>query len=234
MIARWLLLFVLCVAIPAAFAADVKISALPAAGGASDADELPANQSGTTRKVTAAQLATLSITNVYGASGTAGPRETWQTLNDNCAGNKTTTLATCVTTNGLVDGTYRFEYTVVWQSNTTTTGITFMVGTPAGADTFVATWIFPGTGTSAITGSNDQVTGAVDGQLAGHQSVRTNAGALGPVAGVDTANANILALIYGVIRITSPTATLYLSAAAETTGGITVASGTTLNLRRIL
>src|SRR5574337_205292 len=36
--------------------ADAKISALPAAAGANDTDELPANQAGTTRKVTRAQV----------------------------------------------------------------------------------------------------------------------------------------------------------------------------------
>lgn len=39
--------------------ADVKISALPAASSANAADEYPANQAGTTRKVTGTQLAAL-------------------------------------------------------------------------------------------------------------------------------------------------------------------------------
>jgi hypothetical protein len=63
---RWLLLFLLCLAIPAAFAADVKISALPAASSVSGTDELPANQSGTTRKVTATQIASFITTNLFG------------------------------------------------------------------------------------------------------------------------------------------------------------------------
>ena len=232
---RWLLLFVLCVAIPAAFAADVKISALPAASVANDTDELPANQSGTTNKVTAAQLATLSITNINGATGTAGPRETWQTLNANCAGNKTTTFATCMTTNGLPRGTYRFEYTVLWESNTATTGIKFSVGTPSASDHYAATWWFNGTGTTALAGTVDQDLNATTGAIVGHESVRTNAGALGPVGDVDTVNVVQLSHIFGIIRITSSAnASLYFSAAAETTGGITVASDTTLNLRRVL
>lgn len=41
--------------------ADVKISALPAASSAATADELPGNQSGTTRKITVGQIATRVI-----------------------------------------------------------------------------------------------------------------------------------------------------------------------------
>lgn len=234
---RWLLFLVLCVAIPAAFAADVKISALPAASSASDSDELPANQSGTTRKVTAAQLATLVVTNIEGATGTAGPRETWQTLTANCAGNKSSTLATCMTTNGLPKGTYRFEYTVVWESNAATNGIRFAVGTPAAQDRYQASFLYPDQGSSATSGVGDQLIAAVAGSIFGHQSTRTNGADMGPTSGVDTINSPILSRIYGIIRITSSTdATLYLSAASELndgTSGITVASETTLNLRRI-
>lgn len=54
--------------------ADVKISALPAASSAATTDELPGNQSGTTRKLTVAQLfsATGTLTNktISGSSNT--------------------------------------------------------------------------------------------------------------------------------------------------------------------
>lgn len=45
--------------------ADVKISALPAASSAAGTDELPANQSGTTRKVTVNQLFTTPVQQSY-------------------------------------------------------------------------------------------------------------------------------------------------------------------------
>jgi len=275
---RWLLLFVLCVAIPAAFAADVKISALPAGGAVAGANLFAAVQSGTTNRVTADQIATFTIanvtsglatvtpplngtdffvvdqagtvkkvtaddiaslttTNINGPTGTAGGRETWQTLNANCAGNKTATLATCMTTNGLPAGTYRFEYTVIWQQNTAAaSGIKFMVGTDSLADTFVASWLYPDQGTSASAGTADQLIAATAGAIYGHQSVRTNAATMGPNAAADTANANIMSRLIGVIRITKPTGTasLYMAAAIGASGGITVASGTTLNLRRVL
>jgi hypothetical protein len=233
---RYLLFLLLCLAIPAAFAADVKISALPAASSANDSDEYPANQAGTTRKVTGAMIASLTTANINGASGTIGGRETWQTLNTNCAGNKTATLATCMTTNGLPKGTYRFEYTVIWEQNTATGGIKFAVGTDSAADQFVASWLYPDQGTTAVAGTADQVIAATAGAIYGHQSVRTNAGVMGPNVAVDTVNASILSTVYGVIRITKATGTasLYLSAAFGSAGGITVASGTTLNLRRLL
>ena len=63
-------------------AADVKISALPAATSVAATDEIPANQSGTTRKLTPAQvktylgLYTAALTGQYTNSSTTGTEAT--------------------------------------------------------------------------------------------------------------------------------------------------------------
>lgn len=76
----------LLLAIPA-FAADVKIGALPAASSAATTDEYAANQSGTTRKITLAQMKTtlfgddVALAGVLSPSQLTGDQNDWNPTN---------------------------------------------------------------------------------------------------------------------------------------------------------
>jgi hypothetical protein len=234
---RWLLLFVLCIAIPAAFAADVKISALPAASSANTTDEYPANQSGTTNKVTGAQIASLSITNIVtGATGTSGPIETWQTLPGNCATNSTVTMATCMTTNSLAAGTWAFEYFVVFQAASVDAGIRLEIGTTVTFTRFRARALQT---VATLSRSNANLSNmAKDGLAVYWWGTRTTSNSNNQVlsmSGVDTVNVDQMAVIEGIFVTTAGSGQLFLSAASELPGSnIQIMADTTLRLRKVL
>ena len=226
---RLLMLLILVVAVPTAWAVDVKISALPAATTVADADEVPANQAGTTRKVTLGQGVR---TRIAGSSGASGLVESWQVLTANCTANSTTTLTTCMTTTGLAAGTWLFEYHVVWQSATTTVGVNFSVDAGGTVTRFRANRRTATTGTSAVSGVADGVAAALTGQLWEQASTRTDNGSLGPNTGVDTANADQYDIIRGIV-VTSASGELQLKHASETATSTQVMADTTLLLRRL-
>lgn len=224
-----LLLILLVLGVPFAFAADVKISALPAATTVSNNDEFPANQAGTTRKVTIGQAAR---TRIAGSSGAAGLTETWQVLTADCAANSTTTLAVCMTTTGLPAGSWLFEYHVGWTSATTTVGANFAVNSTATVTSFVASRRYNSTGTAAASGVSDGVAAILTGQLVEHMSTRTNNGSMGPNTGVDTANSAEYDIIRGLVTTTT-TGDLELKHASENATSTQVRAPTTLILRKI-
>lgn len=232
---RWLLLLVLCVAIPAAFAADVKISALPAATSANTTDEYPANQSGTTNKVTGIMIASLSVANTTsGATATVGTLETWQVLDANCATNSTVTMATCMTTNTLSAGTYDFEYHVVYQSAGTGIGLRLEVGTTGTFSRFRAM----GFGVASASGANlsnmgkqgFSVTSNATRSAANSSNHQVFSG-----GGVDAANSDELVTVQGSFNLSNANSSLFLQAASEAPAGtnIQVRADTLLILRKL-
>jgi hypothetical protein len=233
---RWLVLFVLCLAIPLAFAADVKISALPAASSVSGTDELPTNQSGTTRKVTVTQLATYTITNsTSGATTTAGPVETWQVLTKDCATNATVTMATCMTTNGITAGTWAFEYQVIFQAGGTSNGVRFEIGSTMNMNPFRAQALVLATSASSnavlsTMGKN----GFAFGGWATRASANVTNNQVLSIAGVDTANSDEMAIITGSFETTGATGSLFFqSASSRAPVGVTVKADTYLRLLKL-
>ena len=220
----------LILAIPFANAADVKISGLSAASSIADTDEMELNQSGTSRKGTVGQIVREYVAS---SSGAAGERETWQVLTSDCAATSSTTPAACMTTTGLAAGTWQFEYTVIWQSTNTGTGINFQVDATGTVTRFRATSWFGTTGAAAATGVFDGVAATGTGQLVEHASTRSDDGSLGPITGgVDTANADLITVIRGIV-VTSTSGDLVLEAASEGTNNIQVRADTSLVLRRL-
>lgn len=123
--------------------------------------------------------------------------------------NSTTTLADATglsfsVTSGLF---YIFEFSVIFQSNTTTTGIKFAVNGPTN-NFFTMQKVIP---TSLIANQAGQM----------ERVVNTAATAS---TGVDTVNVNLLAYINGVINPTA-NGTIIVRFAAETTGTVTIKSG---------
>jgi hypothetical protein len=114
-------------------------------------------------------------------------------------------------------GIWKFEYFMVYQTTALTTGVEFVVD-HTGADTvFVSNAEFGTGGGANATGTADQV-GV--GTAAGMMEVKTQrvAGARpGVTIGVDTANANCLMVVRGVIRV-SVSGDLKIFLAAELAG----------------
>lgn len=172
-------------------------------------------------------------TQIAGSSGAAGIKETWQVLTADAAANNTVTPATVMSTTGLSAGIYLFEYTVIWRSAATGTGINFQVDYTGTVTEVTARREYGTTGTSASSGVSDGLAAVNTGELLEHASTRSDSGSLGPNAGVDTANANLLDTIRGVITVSNG-GNLNLMAASETAGtAITVQSGTCLVLRKL-
>lgn len=233
-----LLVLLLLLGVSVAHAADVKISALTAASSANMSDEYPANQSGTTRKVTGAQIASLAITNIVtGSSGTLGPLETWQVLDANCTQTTSTTMATCMTTNSLTAGTYDFEYHVIWNGGSTATGLRLEVGTTGIFSRFRAI----GWGAATLTGANSTAVSAQMNKFAFNLGVwattassNTSNNQVVSYSGVDTAGAHQMTIVQGSFALSNSSSSLFLQAASETSGRtIQVLQDSVLILRKL-
>lgn len=199
--------------------ADTKISALTAASlPLTGAEELALVQSGASRKVRADDL-----TNVKKAVTTS-------------QANSTVTPASVTALEAsLVPGTYTFKYWIVYQSAATATGIEMMANHTGTVTRLVATWYSLTTGGAAATGITDQASTAtaqlIEGK--GQRASASAAGSTGATQGVDTANADQLAVMEGVVVVTA-TGTLRLMFASEVAASaVTIMPGTSLVLTRI-
>ena len=172
-----------------------------------------------------------SLTRVRGSSGVAGADFTWQSLSANCAANATTTLATCMTTTGVGAGTWAFKYLVFYQAAATTTGVDFAVNHTGTVTKFVASSHFNTSGGAAATALGDQISSNT-ATLTEGKSARAINTKFGSSLGVDTANANMLVVIEGVI-VVSATGSLELKHASELAASTEVMAETTLELHKV-
>jgi hypothetical protein len=221
--------------------ADTKISALTGASAVAAANEFPINEAGTTKKVTAAQIKSFCepgiITGASGAvSADAAPSQTLHVITANNSDIPTTTVVTQLTATGVGAGWWLAEYWVLWQSNVTTTGITFIVQHSGTATNFQATRIDPLASSTALAtvGIFDQApTTAVTGKLPSVWAVRSNNTALGPNDGVVAINVNCLTYITALFLVTV-SGNLLLQANSEVASTITrVCAGTTARYTRL-
>ena len=146
---------------------------------------------------------------IQGIQGPSGPSSITYVRLTADRTNATTTLADATglsfsVTSGLF---YMFDFNIIFQSNTTTTGIKFAVNGPTN-NFFVINKIIPVSLVANQAGQSERV-------------VNTSATAS---SGVDTVNANLLARIRGSINPTA-NGTLIVRFAAETTGTVTVKAG---------
>jgi hypothetical protein len=172
------------------------------------------------------------LTRINGSSGAAGADITWQKLSANAPANATTTLATVMTTTGVGAGTWRFRYTVRYQSSVTTTGVKFAVNHTGTAGAFVLSWWMVSTGGAAATGVGDQVSAVNVGQLVEGKSERAKNTATTASAGVDTINADMLAIVEGMVVVTV-SGNLEFKHASETANSTQVMADTMLELQKI-
>ncbi len=182
----------------------------------------------------------VTSTLITGSSGTvasaAAPSNTLQVLTANNADIPTTTVVTKLTASTVGVGWWLAEYWVIWQSNVTTTGITFIVSHTGTAANFQATRIDPLASSTALATVgifDQQPTTAVTGKLPSVWATRTNGGALGPNDGVVAINVNEMTYITALLLVTV-SGDLLLRANSEIASTITrVCAGTTARYTRL-
>lgn len=182
--------------------ADTKISALAAATLVVDANEFAINEAGTSKKVTAAQIEAYLHTSISGNTGAAGQRQTTEVLAANSSDVTTTATVTVMTITGVGAGTYRVKAELIYQTAATATGIGIVLNHTGTVTRFVSNWIQLTTGGAAATGVGDQATTVVTGQMVEGKAERVNNTLSSASAGVDTANADQLAIMDAVIIVT--------------------------------
>ena len=166
------------------------------------------------------------------ASGAAGKYITTQFLGSD-ATNSTTTLATAMTTTGVGPGLYQFKYVIRYQSAATTTGIGIAVDHTQTANYFVSSFWFVSTGGTAATGVADQVSAVLAGQMVEGKSERVKGTVTTTTTGVDTANADMLAVVEGLIDVTA-SGDLILEFRSEVAASqVVIKSGTSLILTKM-
>jgi len=169
---------------------------------------------------------------ISGSSGASGNYITTQFLGSDVT-NSTTGLVTAMTTTGVGPGLYQFKYVVRYQSAATTTGIGLAVDHTQAANYFVSSFWFISTGGAAATGVADQVATTNAGQMAEGKSERVKGTVSSTTAGVDTINADMLAVMEGLIDV-STSGDLILEFRSEVAASqVTIKSGTSLILTKM-
>jgi hypothetical protein len=134
----------------------------------------------------------------------------------------------------ILPGTWRFEYYIRYQSAATTTGVKFGVNHTGTAAVFVADMRYAGGSTSA-TGAASQAAAGATGDVHESFSTRTKsttAPNLGPTVSVDTANADMLVIVEGVMIVTA-VGDIQLWHASEVAAASTVKAGSMVRLFRV-
>ena len=172
------------------------------------------------------------VTRIASASGPAGTDLTWQALTAD-ASESAASLTTVMTTTGVGAGTWAFKYMIRYQSAATTTGLSTAVNHTGTASAFVSQSRHITTGGAAATGVGDQVAATNAGQLMEGKAERALNTASSATAGVDTANADMLLVLEGIVVVTA-SGDLELKVATEVAASaITVKAGTLLDLRKV-
>ena len=169
---------------------------------------------------------------ISGSSGAAGDYITTQFLGADVS-NSTTGLVTAMTTTGVGPGLYQFKYVVRYQSAATTTGIGLAVDHTQASNYFVSSFWFVSTGGTAATGVADQVSATTAGQMVEGKSERVKGTVTSTTTGVDTQNADMLAVMEGLIDV-STSGDLILEFRSEVAASqVTIKSGTSLILTKM-
>ena len=200
--------------------ADTKISALPAVTTVASTDELPVNQAGISKKVTALQLRTYVNADIFVTA-----------VADQA--NSTVTAASVTGLDTTVGaGTYLVKYWVCFRSAATATGIEMYLHHTGTVSRLVSTWYTLTTGGTAATGIADQATATAAQMMEGKGQRATNV-ASGTMAGVDTANADQFAVIEGIVVVTVSGTLQLLFRSEVAASAVTIMTGTTLTLTKV-
>lgn len=178
--------------------ADTKVSGLTAATTLDGTETFPVVQGGTSKQASMELL----FDRINGNSGVAGPYKTFQKLSADSASQTSVTPATVMTTTGVGVGTWHFEYTLIFQTAATTTGIRISNNHTGTVTTYQMHSDFLSTGGAAATGVTDAIAAsATAGLHEGHGERVLNANSKATV-GVATANANQMIVVRGIMVVT--------------------------------
>lgn len=173
-------------------------------------------------------------TKISGNTGAFGGDSTWETLTADSANVTVTTQTTVMTVTGLGAGTYRIKGALVYQTAATTTGIGITLNHTGTLTRFVSNWIQITTGGAAATGISDQVTATAAGQLVEGKAERVKDTRSSFTVGVDTLNADELAILDAVM-IVSVSGDLQLKVATEIAGSaVRLMAGSTLEINKVV
>ena len=173
-----------------------------------------------------------NTTKTSGSSAAAGNYITTQYLTGDVT-NSTVNLAAGMTTTNVVAGTYQFKYVVRYQSAATTTGIGLAADHTGTATYWVSSFWFVSTGGTASTGVADQIAATNTGQMVEGKSERVKGTSTSATAGVDTLNADMLAVMEGIMEV-STSGDLQLEFKSEiATSIVTLKAGTCLILTKL-
>lgn len=241
---------------PTGTAIGTKVSALTAAASATGAMEVGINDAGASKKVTLTQLKTFIGTGPTGATGPTGttgagptgptgttgagatgptgptgPYVLVSNLASDDAGAGTTTTMRKITGLDLTTGTgsFQFKYMIRYDSAVSTTGVKFAVNHSGTVTSFVANHYWnQATSTASSLAADQHLAGAAVG-LFSTEGVRAVNITAGPSASVDTAGADMLWVIEGML-VCSVSGDMQLYAGAEVAAVATVSSGSSLVL----
>lgn len=175
------------------------------------------------------------ISRISGSTGAAGKEITYQVLTADSADCSIVGLcAAAMTTTGLESGTWKFTYTIIYQSAAAGNGIGFATDATGAVTFYRAHWMHITTGGAAATGIGDDVAATLAGQLVEGKSGATDNAVIGSkTTGVATANTNIMAVLEGIYT-TSSNGDLELKISSENGGtAVRVMAGTMLELQKI-
>lgn len=202
--------------------ASSTINALTPASAASGSHEFPVNQGGSDVKVNLNQ-----VQSFLGVQKVA--------LGSNATANSTTTAAKITGLDwALGAGTYNFRYSVRYQSSIVTTGVKFSVNHTGTITAIMANFRYVSTGGAAATAAATQAGNTATGNLMEGFSARakSQAAGSGPTVSVDSANADMLMIIEGMLVVTV-SGNMELWHASETAASTQVMAGSNLVLEQV-
>lgn len=201
--------------------ADVTINGLTAATAALVTHEIPANEGGSDRKVTLAQMMLL-----MGMQKVA--------LATNATANATTTpvaITGLTTTVGV--GTWHFRYLVRYQSSIVTTGVKFSVNHTGTVTAFMANHMFGGIVAADATAGASQAQALSTGAPMRTFTVRAKSTAgTSTTISTDSANADMYYIIEGTMIVTV-SGNIELWHGSETAASTQVMAGSALLLTQL-
>lgn len=201
--------------------ADTPLSSLTQLTDVTDADEFYVNDGGTSKRITFADLR--KALGLYRAG-----------LTSDAASNTTTTTAKITGLDlTLPAGTYQFRYAIRYQAAATTTGVKFDVNHSGTVSTFVwnQQWVSALSTASDANADQDVVT-ATAGLLNAFASRAKGTAGRGVTLSVDTANADMLAIIEGLF-VSSTSGNLELYHGSEVAAASTVKAGSSVFALRV-
>lgn len=150
---------------------------------------------------------------------------------------ETTTAGAAIsdfTVAGLAPGTYEVKCQLRWQSAALTTGISYWVNCSGGTVTVNVGHVYTTTtGTTATTGVADQATVAGVFQTVESRAWRANNVNPGAFGGVDTINADQLAVLEAIIVVTATTQLQIHQSSEVAASAVTTMPGSSLKVTQI-